>query len=472
VGPFATCPSTPGVPAVTALNPSAGTTAGGTTVTVTGCGFTGTTAVRFGGTAAGFTFVSDTQVTAVSPAGAAGTVDVTVTTPLGTSPISAGDRFQFVPPTLYNAVTPVRLLDTRNTGQTLGPNAALNLAIGGVGPVPANATAVVVNVTAVNQTTAGAFRVYPTGGSVPGVSNLNWVPYTTVPNLVTVGLGTSGQITIYNGAGWADAVVDLQGYFAPSSGGSTVGGLVPVVPARITDTRPGSGKANAGLRLGPLQNIDVQVTGAGGIPASGVSAVVLNVTAVDPTAAGFFTVFPKGAVLPNASNLNWLPGVNIPNRVIVPVGTGGQITVHNGEGWADLIVDVNGYFTDSTGGAGASFNSLNPSRIVDTRYGTGGFNAPLAQGQVMVVTVAGSGGVPANAKAVVLNVTVEGPTAASDLIVWPDGAGMPVASDLNFVRGQTIPNLVIVKLSAAGKIDIRNDFGSTSVIVDVAGWFG
>jgi hypothetical protein len=81
----------------------------------------------------------------------------------------------------------------------------------------------------------------------------------------------------------------------------------------------------------------------------------------------------------------------------------------------------------------------------------------------------GSGTPPS---AVILNVTVQGATAASDLSVWPDGATLPQASDLNFVAGQTVPNLVIVKLSTLGKIDIRNDFGSTSVIVDVVGWYG
>ncbi|TME07425.1 MAG: hypothetical protein E6I71_00960 [Chloroflexi bacterium] len=206
------------------------------------------------------------------------------------------------------------------------------------------------------------------------------------------------------------------------------------------------------------------------------SAVVMNVTATSTSAAGFFTVFPLGVARPLASNLNWTPGVTVPNRVIVPVGTGGKVSFYNGVGLADLIVDVNGYFTDSTAG-GASFTVLSPTRIVDTRNGTGGFSSALGPGQSMVVTVAGNGGVPNMAsvtppKAVVLNVTVDGPTASSDLVVWPDGTTAPVASDLNFVAGQAVPNLVIVKLSAGGKIDIRNDFGSTSVIVDVVGWYG
>jgi hypothetical protein len=195
------------------------------------------------------------------------------------------------------------------------------------------------------------------------------------------------------------------------------------------------------------------------------------VTAVDQTANGFFTVFPKGTTLPLASNLNWTPGDTVPNRVIVPVGAGGMVSVYNGLGSADAVVDVNGYFTNSTA-SGAGFFTLFPSRIVDTRNGTGGFSSPLGAAATMTVTVAGHGGVPATfAKAVILNVTVANPTTASALIIWPHGATQPTASDLNFVGGQTVPNLVIVKLSALGQIDIFNLYGTTNVIIDVVGYY-
>ena len=375
----------------------------------------------------------------------------------------------------YTAVTPTRLFDTRNSKATLGAGGSVNLTMGGVDGVPTNATAVVINVTAVNESTAGALIVYPTGATRPLASNLNWVAHQTVPNLVTVGLGSGGQVTIFNLAGSTDVVVDLEGYYAPASG-TSAGEFVPVLPSRITDTRPGSGAPNSGMTLGPLANLDVQVTGAGGIPAGGVSAVVMNVTATGTTSAGFFTVFPTGTGLPLASNLNWTPRETVPNRVIVAVGTGGKVTFHNGPGRADLVVDVSGYFTDSTG-TGSSFNALIPTRIVDTRDGTGGFTTPLGPGATMVVSVAGKGGVPSMASvlpptAVVLNVTVQGATAPSYLTVWPDGTSLPLASDLNFTTRQTVPNLVVVKLSATGQIEIRNAFGSTNVIVDVDGWYG
>jgi hypothetical protein len=94
-----------------------------------------------------------------------------------------------------------------------------------------------------------------------------------------------------------------------------------------------------------------------------------------------------------------------------------------------------------------------------------------------VLLVAGNGGVPAmNATvaptAVVLNVTVTNPTAPSYLTVWPDGAAQPLASDLNYVAGLTVPNLVVVKLGGNGSIDLFSAAGTTDVVVDVVGWYG
>jgi hypothetical protein len=453
--------------------PNSGTTTGGNTVFVNGTGFcNGITSVKFGSSSASFNVLADTVISAVAPAHAAATVDVTATNPAGTSATSAADQYTYVTPapTVYTALSPQRILDTRLNSGTLGPGGSVTLSIGGI-YVPSNATSVVLNVTAVDETTAGFFTLFPTGGSAPTASNLNWVAGETVPNLVSVGLSAGGDVTIFNGLGSADVVVDLEGYFAPPSGGSTGGQFNAVVPARITDTRAASGQTNAGLTLGAGTTLNVQVTGAGGIPSTGVSAVVLNVTAVDQTTAGFFTVFPKGNALPTASNLNWTPGDTVPNRVIVPIGTGGMVSVYNGLGSADAIVDVNGYFTTNPS-PGASFFTLFPSRIVDTRNGTGGFSSPLGAAATMTVTVEGHGGVPATfVKAVIINVTVANPTTASDLVIWPHGATQPTASDLNFVGGQTVPNLVVVKLSALGQIDIFNAFGTTNVIVDVVGYY-
>src|SRR5713226_10163860 len=155
-------------PTVTSLVPNHGSPAGGMSVTVTGTSFMTVTAVTFGVAAATtYTVVSATQITAISPAGT-GTVDVTVTTASGTSPTSAADQFTFVPGSgVYTALAPHRLLDTRTNHTTLGPGGSVNLLIGGNGIVPMSATAVILNVTAVDESTDGFFTVYPTGAALP-----------------------------------------------------------------------------------------------------------------------------------------------------------------------------------------------------------------------------------------------------------------------------------------------------------------
>ncbi|HET7487538.1 MAG TPA: hypothetical protein VFJ85_06370, partial [Acidimicrobiales bacterium] len=88
------------------------------------------------------------------------------------------------------------------------------------------------------------------------------------------------------------------------------------------------------------------------------------------------------------------------------------------------------------------------------------------------VTIAGAGGMPASGvSGVVLNATVTGPSTASVLTVWPSDVAQPGVSNLNYTAGQTVPNLVAVKLGATGKVKMNNAFGSVDVIFDVDGWY-
>src|SRR5713226_1526592 len=128
----------------------------------------------------------------------------------------------------------------------------------------------------------------------------------------------------------------LPGLSAQAATG--VGGTYhPLQPARILDTRNGTG----GVPKAPIQpggTLTVQVAGQGGVPA-GAAAVVMNVTATDTTAPSYLTVFPAGVTMPLASNLNWAPGVTVPNLVAVALGTGaqaGQVTIFNGAGSVDV----------------------------------------------------------------------------------------------------------------------------------------
>jgi hypothetical protein len=372
----------------------------------------------------------------------------------------------------YTAVTPARILDTRNgTGgfnQPLGAGGSLNLTATGVGGVPASGvSAVVLNVTVTDTTAPSFLTVWPTGQPRPTASNLNWTAGVTIPNLVQVHVGTGGKVSIFNFAGSTNVVADVVGWY--SEGPSTGAGYTPLTPARILDTRNGTGGFNQ--PLGPGASLDLTATGVGGVPASGVSAVVLNVTVTDTTAPSFLTVWPTGQPRPTASNLNWTAGVTIPNLVVVKVGTGGKVSIFNNNGSTDVLADVVGWYSlDSSTGSGST--SLQPARILDTRNGTGGFSSPLGPGGSLDLTVTGVGAVPATGvTAVVLNVTVTNTTAGSFLTVWPSGQPRPTASNLNWTAGVTIPNLVVVKVGTGGKVSIFNFAGSTDVVADVVGWF-
>jgi hypothetical protein len=263
-------------------------------------------------------------------------------------------------------------------------------------------------------------------------------------------------------------VVDLEGYFAPEISSSTAGAYVPLTPARITDTRPGSGQANSGATLGSGDSLAVQVTGEGGVPSSGVAAALLNVTVTDTTADSYLTVYPEGATPPLASNLNWGAGGTVANRVVVPVSATGQISVYNDQGSTDVVVDVNGYFTDgtSTPAAASLFTPISPVRVLDTRRTGQTLGAGVSLGQ----DLAGVDGIAANASAVVTNVTATDTSAASFFTVYPGGA-RPLASDLNWGRGQTVANLTVMSLSGTGTIDVYNRAGDADLVIDAFGYF-
>jgi hypothetical protein len=233
------------------------------------------------------------------------------------------------------------------------------------------------------------------------------------------------------------------------------------------DTRNGTGGVTGPVGAGAT--VSLQVAGKGGVPASGVTAVVVNVTATSPTAASYVSVYPDGTARPAASNLDFAAAQTIANLVVVPVGADGKIDFYNAAGTVQLIADLSGYYT---AGSGSLFTPVSPVRMMDTRNGTGGVTGPVGAGATVSLPVAGKNGVPAaGVTAVVLNVTATSPTAASYVSVYPDGTTRPAASNLDFTAAQTIANLVVVPVGADGKIDFYNAAGTVQLIADLSGYY-
>ncbi|HWI05559.1 MAG TPA: hypothetical protein VNT52_17265, partial [Acidimicrobiales bacterium] len=286
--------------------------------------------------------------------------------------------------------------------------------------------------------------------------------------------GIDGKVSMYNNLGSVNVAADIQGYFQGDTTGST---YIPLAPARILDTRVGTGGTSA--PVGPGGTIELKVTDAGGVPAAGGTAVALNVTATNVSGLeSYLTVWPSGSSRPVASNLNFIQGQTVPNLVIARVGAEGRISIYNNVGNVDVVADTQGYFAapvEAPPLPGSVYYPANPARILDSRTGLGvpgGHQGQLGTASTIDVQVTGQGGVPANATSVVLNVTAaDSPGPDSYLTVYPTGTARPLASNLNFVAGQTVPNLVIAKIGSGGRVTIYNNLGSTVVVADVQGWF-
>jgi len=287
-------------------------------------------------------------------------------------------------------------------------------------------------------------------------------------------VGIGGKVTIYNNSGSADVVADVQGWYA--SPANPVGSrYVPVEPARVLDTRSGIGGYS--VPVPGTGTVDLTIAGRGGVPQNGVTAVVLNVTAVGVTGPdSFVTVYPSETTRPLASNLNVVPGQTVPNAVVARLNNG-KVSLYNNRGDVELIADVQGWFaapTEPLTGQ-SSYNPMAPVRALDTRdgTGTGGVSGQMGPGGVIVLQIAGTNGVPASGvSAVVLNVTVTNPTGPdSFLTVYPSPSPRPLASNLNFRAGQTVANLVVARVGPTGAVTIYNNLGAVHIVADVQGWF-
>jgi len=371
----------------------------------------------------------------------------------------------------FNPLTPARIVDTRDgTGLTgaVPPGGAVELQVTGRGGVPSNdVSAVAMTVTVTQPTAAGYVTLYPGGSSPPLAANVNFTAGETVSNLVVVKVGANGRVGLFNPNGSTHVVIDVAGWYSGSEK-DAAGRFDPVVPSRILDTREGTG---GGTRLGPGASLDLQVAGRGGIPATGVEAATMNVTVTATSSAGYLTVHPTGVARPLASTITFAQNATVAIRTMVKLGAGGKVTIYNGLGSTDVIVDVGGWYTDaSRSGTLGALVPLTPSRILDTRDNTGGVSGPVPAEGTVDVQVTGRGGVPATGvRAVVLNATVTAPAGVGYMTVFPTGAARPLASDLNFAGGETQANLVVVQVGAGGKVSLASS-AATHVIFDVAGW--
>lgn len=398
----------------------------------------------------------------------------------GSSVAADAAATSLAPPATFVPLSPARILNTRDgTGGVFGAVAGdttISFPAVGVGGVPANATSVVLNVTAAGPTSAGYLTVFPHGATRPDASNLNVVAGRTVANMVVARVGVGGRVDVYNFGGTLDIIADVTGYYVD---GLQAGRYYPLLPWRTFDTRTNRRiNTNVPIPIGPNDVLSVSFS-LPQIDVNHVSALLLNVTATRPTVGGYLTVYPWLDPRPDASSLNFTKDQTVANAVVVKLGRSNgtaAYSIYNAFGSTDVLIDVIGFFDDNTTQPiswPSAYRALDaPARVYNTRQpGIGPFGPKATR----YTSVVGAGGAPPGAVAVSMNVTATATTTAGYLAVWSAGSSHPEVSTVNWSANDTVPNAATVLVPnfgpRLGQLAMYNDTGDVDVLFDVAGYF-
>ena len=238
--------------------------------------------------------------------------------------------------------SPNRILDTRQTRNSLRQGEFRRVRVAGTPGVPTNASSALLNVTLTGSRSAGFLSVVPcpaSGASAPATSTMNFAAGETVAAFAVAALANR-DVCVYSSSA-ADVIVDTFGSAASN------GGLRVKNPARVLDTRSGiwsTGPARSGAE------VRVRVAGRGGVPNDSVAAM-MTVTVADASSSGYVTAWPCDAPKPNTSVLNFWPGSARANSALVGLSTkNGEVCLsaftNNGSSVA-LIADAVGWVPGS-----------------------------------------------------------------------------------------------------------------------------
>jgi hypothetical protein len=330
--------------------------------------------------------------------------------------------------------------------------------------VPQNQAAIAFNITGIQPSDVGNLRVAPAcpdGSNVPNTdipetSLINYQVGEDVANFAIIPQNFGcDEIKIYSDNASAAVAIDLVGYYP------TEEGIESLSPTRVVDTRTGLGGGSGPVSAGTSRTF--QISGTAGIPA-GTKAVALNVTAIQPSGAGNLRVYPNGVDVPNASNINYIAGVDKAAFVVVNLPADGKISVFSDAATADVAIDAFAYYPESS-----TLVTAAPTRILDTRV-----TGELPANTTYSFQVAGEAGVPTDAQAVLVSVTgiaAGDSTGAGNLRIFPKGEIVPLVSTLNYVSADTdVANFAIVKLGTDGQLSLFSDNSPIDVAVDVVGY--
>ncbi|WP_139166341.1 RHS repeat domain-containing protein [Curtobacterium sp. UNCCL20] len=352
-----------------------------------------------------------------------------------------------------------------------GKGTYASVPIAGVKGLPSSGVgAVTMMVTVVNPQGQGQLFGRPSSADA---STLMMVYNSGIPgntsNSSLLAVGDDGSLQVMTETAQTRLIIDVTGYYTSTKNGVGAGGLVPMAPTRIVDTRSALGAPKAQLDGG--DSITFQVTGRNGIPA-GAAAIAANIIVINQEGLpGWVRPSPSGGTKSTGSlNYNSTKGWSTAMSAQVAVGSDGKVTIDTatGGGLIDVLVDVQGYFLPSNPGGGFTPQT---GRLIDTRK-----TASIASGATFTVQVGGVLGAPSvesGLSAAALTFTAVNNSASDTYAqVYADGAAVPTGSAINSDATSIISNTIVTAVGANGKIRVRNN-GPTAMdyVIDFQGTY-
>ena len=344
-----------------------------------------------------------------------------------------------------------RILDTNGkigySGTKPKAGQTVQLFVGGAA-VPADAAAADLIVTATDEVKAGALWVWPCGTSRPAAATIVYRAGRRTVNHVNAELGTSGAVCLRSSRS-AHLLADLDGYYPSTSG------YHPVTPNRVLDTRHHTGFTGPKPQAGKVMH--VKVTGST-VPA-GAAAVALNLTAREHTKGGHLTVWACGTPAPSARALTFQKGVSTVGFAVSAVNDHGELCIRTSAA-THVTADLVGWYA-----AAATFVPVKPQTVAS--------GSPVRAGHTTAIRVTGVGAanIPADARAVAVDLTAGQEAASGHLAVYPCGAARPSIQPVVYSKNKPITNLVLSRIGTNGRVCVHTS-ANAHLTAEVVGWYG
>lgn len=369
----------------------------------------------------------------------------------------------------FHPVDATRVLDTRTSGG-LAAGRIVKFAVAGRGGIPADAAAVTINMTVLGPARAGSISVFPGDTAWNGAASISFAARQAKQNMITAKLG-GGSLAVRNNITSAIQVIgDVVGYYTGGTA-STPGAFQSIPMQRAFDTRPSH-------PLAPASVTRMQIGGRGAVPASGVAAVIANLTVLTPGRAGSVSTWASNAGWDGSASESFAAGRSEQDVLAVSLGPDGAAMIRNNTGVpVQVVLDLIGYYLAGTPNGYGAYQPITPTRIFDSRLNTVD-DYPLATGELIPIqayrdAVSGAARIPRwEVPAVVVRYTVLSPARSGSISVFPGTEDWNGSASMTFGATTSVQQQLTTVLGPDGRLQLRNNtLGNLTVIADVLGYY-